>query len=109
MKRKLKGFGVGLALAAMLTAVANATLTYNWVPDAGASQNGADSSGTIELDSSLSLSGPVSINPGDLSTFSFTLGANTWDNFNGTILILGDGNLQLNGYSVVAYKANLDA
>jgi hypothetical protein len=110
MKRKLKGLGVGLALAAMLTTAANASLTvYNWALDTDPSltDNGADSSGTIELDSSLSLSEPVSINPGDPSSFSFILGGTTFDTFNGTILILSDGNLQLDGNATSTSSENL--
>lgn len=79
---------MGLALAAMLTTVANATLTvYDWVPDASTSDNGGNSSGTLDIDA------------GVVSTFSFTLGGTTFDGFTGTTLILSDGNLQLDGTS----------
>ena len=109
MKRKLKGFGVGLALAAMLTTVANATLTvYNWVPDASTSDNGANSSGTLEIDNSLLSSVPIPISLGD-PDFYFTLDgtpAKSFNNFSGYISLLSDGNLQLIGQSSGGYLAN---
>jgi hypothetical protein len=103
MKMKLKGFSVGLALATMLTTVANATLTvYNWVPDASTSDNGANSSGTLDIDA------------GVISSFSFTLGETTFDSFTGTTepghtptLILTDRNLQLDGQSASTTSESL--
>ena len=108
MRRKLKGFGVGLALATMLTTVANATLTvYEWVPHTSTSDNGSNSSGTFGLDSSLSLSGTVTIDPSGPSTFSFTLGNVTFNIFNGSISLLLDGNLQLDGNATSTSSQNL--
>jgi hypothetical protein len=93
MKRKLKGFGLGLAIASLLTTVANANLVYNWFPDAN---NSDSSSGQLEYDSGTGL-----------STFSFTLNGDTYDIFNGSILILSsDGHLQLIGTSSSSYSSS---
>jgi len=76
---------VGLALATMLTTIANASLTYTWVPDT--SINSVTTSGTLTIDA------------GVVSSFSFTLGDITFNGFDGSTLVLTDLNLQLNGTS----------
>lgn len=94
MTMKLKGFAVGLALASLLTTVANASLTvYNWVPDAN---NSDSSSGQLEYDPGT----------GSLSTFSFTLNGDTYNIFLGTISGLSDYDLQLIGTSSSSYSSS---
>jgi hypothetical protein len=105
MKRKSRRFGVGLAIATMLTSIANATMVvYNWVPDAInplTSQPSLPSSGTLQFDTETGVLYDFSI------TFTLEGGTTetTFGNFDGTISLLGV-NLQLNGTSSGDYAAN---
>lgn len=88
--QKAIGFGAGLALAALLTTVANASVVYIWVNTPGPGEDPPPASGI------LTLTGGTGGIVGDLA---FTLyGITPPDNtFNGTAMVLPDQNLTLSG------------
>jgi len=85
--QKAIGFGAGLALAALLTTVANASLVYNWVNTPGPGVDPPAASGILTL------------TDGTVSDLTFTLyGITPPDNtFAGTAVVLPDQNLTLSG------------
>jgi hypothetical protein len=85
--QKVIGFGAGLALAALLTTVANASVVYNWVNTPGPGVDPPAASGILTL------------TDGIVSDLTFTLyGITPPDNtFTGTAVVLPDQNLTLSG------------
>jgi len=88
--QKAIGLGAGLALAALLTTVANASVVYNWVNTPGPGVDPPAASGILTLTGGTG---------GIVSDLTFTLyGITPPDNtFTGTAVVLPDQNLTLSG------------